>query len=185
VKVTNAEKLILVMLADLHQKLDVKGDVDPEFVKAAIYSDNLWGLDWEYSGLFGEKDEDTPNVVMEVCDFLDMWGFLEDSWSKLSAPDKAQVKKDAAPFGESVTFVGFDGNNEGEHISAARFLTERLNRFDSFKGRANLNAHSHTLDIHRRMYKVFEKIRPTLSSKPMDAAQITEVLKERVHPSRR
>lgn len=143
------------------------------------------GLNWEYSGLFGETDEDTPEVVTEVCNLLDMWGCLEQSVSTLSPADKAQIEKEAAPFGKDVTFIGFDGNHEGEHISTARFLTENLGRFASFKGRADLNAHSHTLETHRRMYHAFEKIRPSLSSGLMNVAQIIEVLKERIHPSRR
>ena len=175
------------MLADLHKKLSVKGDVDPDFVQAAIYSDNLWGFDWQYSGLFGERDKDTPETVKEVCDFLDMWGCLEQSWGKLSPAEKAQIEKEAAPFGKDAKFIGFDGNHEGKYISAALFLTENLGRYVSFKGRADLNAHSHTLDTHRRMYQAFEKIRPTLSASSglMNAAQITEVLKERIHPTRR
>jgi hypothetical protein len=37
-KLSNAERLILVMLSDLYKKLDIKDGIDPEFVQAAIYT---------------------------------------------------------------------------------------------------------------------------------------------------
>lgn len=181
---SNSEKLILIMLSELHKKLEVKGDINPDFVQSAIYSGNLWGLEWEYSGLFENRTE-TPAVVREVCDFLEMWGCLELSCSKLSNTEEAEIAKDAEPFGTDVKFPGFDGNHEGEHMSVARFLTENLGRFSSFKDRADLNAHTHTLDTHRRMYEVFEKLRPSLSTGIMNTAQITELLQARRHPSHR
>ena len=183
-KLSNSERLILVMLSDLYKKLGVKGEVDPDFVQSAIFSGNLWGLEWEYSGLFDDGPE-TPAVVREVCDFLDMWDCLELSWAKLSDTEKAEVAKNTEPFGIDVKFPGFDGNHEGEHMNVARFLTEKLGRFSSFKGRADLNAHTHTLSTHRRMYEVFEKLRPSLSTGIMNTAQITELLQARRHPSHR
>lgn len=44
-KLSNSERLILVMLSDLYKKLGVKGAVDPDFVQSAIYSGNPWGLE--------------------------------------------------------------------------------------------------------------------------------------------
>ena len=87
-------------------------------------------------------------------------------------------------FGAEVRFHGFDGNNEASHISVAKFLVDYLDRFQEFKGR-ELNAHMPTLEAHGRMLAVFEPILQEVSNKDFSAAQMAEVLKARIHPSRR
>ena len=104
-----------------------------------------------------------------------MWGCLELSWSKLTKEEKAQIAGDAAPFGTDVKFPGFDGNNEGKYMSVARFLVDDLERYSNFKGRCDLNSHSHSIETYARMYRVFGTIRPSLSHGIMSAGQVTEV----------
>jgi len=43
-ELSNAERLVLIMLSDLYKKLGVKGEIDPDFVQSAIFSSNLWGF---------------------------------------------------------------------------------------------------------------------------------------------
>jgi len=38
-KITDGEKLILLMLSDLYERLGVEGEIEPEFIKSAIFSD--------------------------------------------------------------------------------------------------------------------------------------------------
>ena len=183
-KLTDSEKLILIMLCDIHEALKLKNSVDPKFIREAIYSDNTWGLDWKYSGIFGSSE--TPQVVVnEVVDILDMWSFLEHGYDKLSQADKDQVEADAIPFGKTVRFLGFDGNNETEHMSVARFLIEQLGRFDSFKNRGDLNAHMPSLNTYQRMLSVFKPLRTGLADRSLSANEIIEILKARLHPSNR
>jgi len=40
-----------------------------------------------------------------------------------------RIRIEAELFGEHVVFTGFDGNNEGEYMSIARFLINELDRF--------------------------------------------------------
>jgi len=115
---------------------------------------------------------------------LDMWSFLERGFGELSKKDKDRVAAEAEPFGKHVVFAGFDGNNEGEYMSIARFLIHELDRFSEFEGR-DLNAHMPTLDAHRRMFSVFERIRANLTGRDLNAAEIIEILKAKLHPSRR
>jgi uncharacterized protein len=100
--------------------------------------------------------------VREVCNYLDMWGCLELSWSRLSEEEKEKIAVDAEPFGTDVSFPGFDGNNEGEYMNVARFLVDDLQRFSSFKGRGDLNSHSQSIETYARMYQVFGAMRPSL-----------------------
>lgn len=181
-KLTGAEKLILMMLVDLHKKLAIKGEIDPEFVQSAILSDNLWGFDWKYHGTFSAGDEETPAAVRQVCDYLDMWTIIERSWSKFSKDEKAKIGDAAEPFGTDVEFPGFDGNNEGEYLSIAKFLVDELDSYSDFKGRGDLNSHSQSIETYARMHAVFERLRPSISQGVMTADQIIEVLKAKRYP---
>jgi uncharacterized protein YfbU (UPF0304 family) len=113
-----------------------------------------------------------------------MWSFLERGFASLSKEDKDKVAAEAGPFGKHVVLSGFDGNGEAEYIGVARFLIDRLDRFTSFKGR-DLNSHCPSLDMHRRMLSVFEALRKNLIGRELDAIEIIQILKERIHPSRR
>ena len=182
-KITDGEKIILLMLSELYERLGIEGEIDPEFIKSAIFSQNLWGIPWKYSGVPFE-DQKTPTIVKEVVDILDMWSFIEHAYQELSEEDKKKLEKNVQPFWENPQFQGFDGNNESEYMNIAGFLINDLDRFQDFKGRS-LNAHMPTLDMHRRMLAVFKAIRKTLVSGPMSLEQLTAVLREQIHTDHR
>jgi uncharacterized protein YfbU (UPF0304 family) len=142
-------------------------------------------LAWKYSGIFSKDKEETPPVVKEVCDILDMWSCMEHSIERLTEQDKLTVLAEAGATALDIKFEGFDGNNEGEHGSVARFLIRDLERFQTFKDRADLNSHFPYLDTYRRMAEAFMRIRPRLTMGVMGPAEIVEVLKARIHPERR
>jgi uncharacterized protein len=181
IRFTDGEKLTLVMLCQLFKRLKPEGEIDPAFVEEAIDGGHYWGLEWKYPDIF-HADEKPKAVVDEVVDVLDMWRFLESDFAKLSKKEKDRVA--AAPFGKKIRFAGFDGNNEIEHVSVARFLIDHLDRFTEFKGR-DLNAHMPTIDAYRRMLSVFEPIRRTLTGGDLNATQIIEILNAVTHPNRR
>lgn len=178
--ISDGEKLILLMLSELYTKLSIKGEIDPEFLQSAIYSQNLWGIQWKYPSISFE-DQETPQIVNDVVDILDMWSFIERAYQNLSDDDRNKLEKEADPFGKDPRFPGFDGNNESEHMSIASFLINELGRFQVFKDR-DLNSHMPTLETSRRMLSVFKKIRVTLSDGPMTLQQLTLVLSEKTHP---
>ena len=177
---TDPEKLILIMLSEIQEHLKIKGEVDPAFIKEAIFSGNLWALGWELPSIFQNRVI-SEEVVTEVVDYLDMWQRVEESYEVLSAQNKMWLEKEAAPFGKP-SFNGFDGNNEGEYISAARFLVERMDRFPRFKKR-DLNSHYPSIATHRRMYAVFDPLlRSEILNNDMTPQQLATVLKARTHP---
>jgi uncharacterized protein YfbU (UPF0304 family) len=180
---SDGDKLILTMLSQLFKQLKLKAEVEPDFVEAVIHGGHYWGLNWRYPGIFHGHEDKRP-VVSEVVNILDMWYFIESGFSELSKKDKDRVAAEAEPFGKHVVFSGFDGNNESEHLNIARFLIDELNRFSDFKGRG-LDAHMPTIDTHRRMLSVFEPIRSTLAGRELNASEIIELLKAKLHPERR
>lgn len=183
-KLSDGEKLILVMLSEIYSKLKVDGEIDGEFVKSAITTGNVWGLKWRYQGVF-EVDEPDREIVSETGNILDMWYFMESAYSKLSKEDKKKVADSGLPFAKDVKFRGFDGNNECEYISVAHFLINHLGRFTHFKDRA-LNAHMPTIDAHRRMFEKFEPMRSVLGmGGELGAEHLLELMRAAVHPENR
>ncbi|MDN7127721.1 YfbU family protein [Pseudidiomarina sp. 1APR75-33.1] len=183
-KISDGEKLIILMLSELYEKLDVEGEIEPDFIKSAIFSDQLWGIRWKYSGIPFEESED-PEIVKEVVDILDMWSFVERAYKELGPEEKSQLNEEASPMGNAPKFRGFDGNNETEYMGTAMFLVNELERFQEFQGRS-FNSHSPSIDMHRRMLAEFEPIRKTLGhGRPMSVDDLTKILKAIIHPSRR
>lgn len=182
-KLTDGEKLIILMLADLHEKLQIQGELEAPFLRSAIFHDHLWGIRWKYSGIPFEASDDPP-VVRDVLDILDMWSFIESAYATLDQAQRDKLAKDADPFGKNPRFAGFDGNNESEHMSVAMFLVNELDRFQWFKGRS-FNCHFPSLDSHMRMLEVFEPMRTTLTDSQLSVEQLTRILKARIHPSSR
>jgi uncharacterized protein YfbU (UPF0304 family) len=183
-KLSNGEKLILILLTEIYDKLGIDGETDSEFIQSAIFSDNLWGLSWKFSGIPFEKSE-TPPIVHKVVNILDAWSFIEESYEGLSEEDKLKVEKGAYWFGKNPKFRGFDGNNETEYMSIARFLIDDLNRFQRFKGR-ELNSHNPSVDGYLRISTAFEPMRATIEPPNLlSADQLIELLNEHVYPSNR
>jgi uncharacterized protein YfbU (UPF0304 family) len=183
-KLSDGEKLILMMLSELYEKLDIKGQIDPKLVQEAICGGEAWSLKRKYSGLFDIEETD-PATVTEVEEILEMWWFLESAYNRLSKADKERVAAEAGPLGKDVKYPGFDGNNETRHLGVARVLIERLDRFGDLKGRGALNSHFPTLDMHHRMLEAFKQMRPTLAGGRAGADEVIALLKARIHPSKR
>lgn len=182
-KLTNSEKLILIMLSELYEKLGIadKTEIDPKFVQSAIFSGNTWGFEWKYSGIF-DSSEPAPPEVNEVINYMDMWSFIEEAYEEFGPEQKADLEQKASPFGENPKFRGFDGNNECEYISIARFLMEQLDRFTRFKKR-DLNSHMPSIAGYRRMYETFEPIRRTLFNRGLTVDELAQILNARRHRS--
>ncbi len=179
-KLSDGERLILLMLSEVHEHLKIQNGVDTKLVKSAIYDGNLWALERKFTGVF-HGYEAPPEIVKETADILDMWRFIETSYKNLSAEDKARIKTEAEPFGEHVQFRGFDGNGESTYIGVARCYVDEFDSFSLFKGR-DFDSHLPSMDRYRRMYAVFEPIR---TSADLTATQLIEILKEQIHPERR
>lgn len=158
-KFTNEQKLIAAMLAEIHQKLGISDGVRSSLVSKALWSGNEWAITWEHGYLL-EQTENPPHVKHVVA-VMEMWTLIEHAYAKLTTEERQRFSKEAYPYGEP-TFPGFDGNEEGEYLSAARFLIDELRRFSNFAGRGDLNSHHPTIDASERMLSAFSPIRKTL-----------------------
>lgn len=182
-QLSDGEKLILMMLCDLYDKNEIEGEIDHIFVRDAIFENQTWALPWKFSGI-PFKNTETPHVVKKVLDILDMWRVIEYSYSELTEEEKKQLEVNVEFFGKNPIFKGFDGNNETEYLAAADFVINKLDRFEEFKLR-DLNSHMPSLATYERMMRVFNPLFHENFGEPLTLEQLTLVLREKIHPSRR
>ncbi len=178
-ELTNAQRLGLAMLAEIHTALNIRDGVDSKLVAQALWSKNDWAINWEH-GFLLDDEEATPPHVSHVVSVLDMYDFIELSYADLDEAGRAVVAE-AYPYGEP-RFPGFDGNEEGEYYSAALFLIETMGRFSRFKDH-DLNSHSPTVGASKRMIRVFEPLRAAsinVAGTPrLSAEDIASIMKAR------
>ncbi len=174
-KFTNEQRLIIALLCDLYRepsKREFRSE-NISLIMDAVCGGHDWAIDWEMGAMFPEEI-DTDEQVRFVTDVLDMWDFIELSWSKLDDGEKQKVR-DAVPYLRDPEFAGFDGNNEVEYLAIARMMVEKMNRFQTFKGRS-LNSHSYKVDGYRKMLAHWPAIRGTLDRKTMTPDQLITLL---------
>jgi len=120
------------MLSDVIEQQNIKTDIDTKLVREAIHSGNLWGLEWEMSGVF-HGHETSKAVVEETVNFLSVWERLEQSYNNLPPADKDSLLSQVKLFSSGVVFPGFDGNNESEYLTTANFLIQGYGPLHPFR----------------------------------------------------
>lgn len=148
-KLSDGEKLIVTMLADLMKAGRVRGEVDPDFIMEALGRGHSWAIRQTYHGLF-HGDETEEEVVEETAAILNMCRVVEQAIQALSPDERASLPDQQA-------FFGFDGNAE-PHYGVATMYVEKMDRWREFADR-NLNSHMPMLDKYRRMRAVYEGTR--------------------------
>jgi len=175
-RMNDQEKLTTWLLTEIlkHQK----GYDDLEtvnLIQDSILGGHFWALQWELTGVL-HNHADSRAAVTLVVDTLDMWSFIEEACAKFSAADKERLVKEVGPWAKDPKFTGFDGNNEAEYLNIARFLVEKLGRFESFKGRS-FNSHSPKVESYRHMTRLFEPMRVKLVGRGLSVSEVIELLR--------
>lgn len=174
-ELTKPEKLILLMLADIHERLEIN-TINTKFLSSAIETENTWAIEWEVPALRNDTPEMPPKEVINVVDYLDMWMFIEEAAKSLTPDERAKIEQSNLPFASHLIFPGFDGNNESKELTIAKLLIDDMGRFTKFHGR-NLNSHAPMLKIYGAMYEKFMPMRESLSMvRGLSADQIIEIL---------
>jgi uncharacterized protein len=167
-KLSEGERLILVMLCDIYKALNLKGAVDPELLGSQIRAGQEIKLD---ANGHAHADGGRGGVATEVDEILDMWSAIERGYKRLSVEEKREVEAGAGPLGRGVRFSGFCAEIEGRYREAAHHLIEESGRFDRFQGR-NLTAHMPSLDGYRRMLRLFGPMCPPGGDARLSVQQI-------------
>ncbi len=181
---TIGEKMILLMLCDLYERLDVKRDdvecdVDPEFVRVVMGAGHYWALSRKNDAFVDRYVSD--RVASEASHIMGMWQVLEVAYGRLSEEDQAIVDKETTG---PVRFWGFYANDEIDHLSVAHIMIEKLGMFPEFKDR-DLDSHMPGgLGAQKRMLEVFDKF-IMKGHRNFTASDLITILKEAVHPDNR
>lgn len=165
-KLSDGEKLIALMLADIMEAGGIKGDIDPSFIKTAIAGDDMWALRWKYGSLF-HNEGPSDAIVKETAEIMTMCRVIENEIGELDPDERSTI-----PDRQQRVFVGFDGNEE-PHYGVATMLVKELDRYEEWADRP-LNAHCRTIDKYRRMKVVFDSLESGHDG--FDVADIRSVL---------
>ena len=74
-KLTDGERLIAVMLAEVMEALKLNREVDPALIKTLVCSGDDWAIKRKYSGIFNSGGP-TAEEVSETTNILWMWGII-------------------------------------------------------------------------------------------------------------
>lgn len=188
-ELSDAEKLILTMLCEVHAHLNIAGELDPKFVRSALHSGNTWGLRWKYGALYdsvydraydsaydsGARSD--PPIVKEVVAILDMWSAIEDGYAALRSLEQDRVAASISPQQVEVKFQGFDSDTEFEHANVASFLIKDMQRFPKFAGR-DIHSHQPSISIYRRMVRAFASLQKLAGKGKLNADQLIVLLNQ-------
>ncbi|MES2930994.1 MAG: YfbU family protein [Patescibacteria group bacterium] len=165
-KLTAIERATLIMLHKILKNLEPENK--KEHTNAIeILEDGYYEM-WENECL-GHLSQPLEKEKMNyVHDILGMYWRLQDSYKDLSDGDKKKVGTE-----DTVIFEGFDGNNETELLSYARFLMERFDKWSGVKATHDLNTHAPT----GRRYSAMLEAMPSSELRHLSAEQINTVLK--------
>ena len=166
-KLSEGEKLILMMLADVIDGSGIESDVDTNVVRDAVSGGHAWALKWAFPGIF-EVEEDDEATVRETVEILNMCRVVENSIAELSDEEREQI-----PEQDRLVFVGFDGNHD-EHHGVALTLIVTLGRWSEFVERS-MNSHSTVLPSYRNMLARYEHEGGAVKA-PFSLAQIKAII---------
>lgn len=169
-RLSDGEKLILVMLANVCERFNIEGEIEPEFIRNAVAGGHSWALKSEYAGLF--TPEDDPAIVEETQQILTMWRGIDAAVNQMSPAKRERLKKDCYPF--AIVFTGFDGNHD-QHTRVARYMIEKLGWYEERRG-GPINSHSRTsLPHYREMLRRFDSLKYDLSA-GLEPEQVREII---------
>lgn len=167
-RLSDGERLIVVMLAEVMEALGATKELDPSLIKRLAWQKDDWAIETAYPNLFSSH-EVSDAVVQETVDILMMWSFIEHSISELEGKEA----EEAAHF-KRTKFTGFDGNNDA-HYGVAHTLINDLDRFTEFK-KHPLNSHSSaTIARYREMLVRFNKEMEGTFGDPFTFEQLREL----------
>ncbi len=183
---TPSEKLILCMLCDIAVNKGGSEHIDPDFVQKAISGGHFWAIEQQYHYIFGGRP-DSPELVREVKEILDMWQVIECHYKSLGEADKKHVESEVGPYANDVKFTGFYANEESRHLVIAELLVKTIGNYSHFKDH-NLSAKYPVIDWYRRMLHIYEPMLRSILSGPkrsLSASDIVALLREQIHPDNR
>jgi uncharacterized protein len=169
---TRVERMILANQCRILEKLY------PEDGYAEVREVLENGYELHYNWIAERVYEETlsEDRCKEILDILSMFEALKFSYEKLT--DKSGIDE------HDIRFRGFDGNNEPTEHSYAQFFCKSRRAFGEIVKGEVPNSHSPSLDIYRRMLRVWRDVRK-LDDLILSKEEIIQITEARIHPSNR
>lgn len=164
--ISDGEKIIIGLLCDLKDGKDESG-LDVALVREAIYG-RPWVLPLENSWLF--PGHELPADIAEIFNVLDMWAIVESHAKNVDAAEFARLTGRKI---ENFKFTGYDGNHESQ-CGDARFIVEKLGKFEEFKGR-DFNSHAARANQYAAMYQRFNELRQYTRDRNLTVTELAEL----------
>lgn len=174
-KLTKVERWILANQYKILEHLDPDNAKEYQVMQEVLENGYELEYDWKTQHLYDGDDVVTEEKGRYVIRVMAMYDALQRSYERLA--DKEGIEERA------LAFPGFDGNNEGEYLSYARFLREREGKFTHVKDDSdNLNSHFPTLEVYDRMREVWAQLG---EKHELSRDEIRAILDARIHPDNR
>lgn len=180
-KMTKAERLIVLMLCDLYKSPGEDKIFNHKLVEYAVAQGQLWALSWEYGDLLS-ADPPTKEQVDLVADVMTMWQVIEAFMSRFTPEERDEI---ATATDTSLDLIKFQGFYEEPYRSIFRFMLEELGKWSEFAGR-DYSKMLPVLGAELRMLAKYKEIRNAAGfNRKFTPAQIIEILNESTHPENR
>jgi hypothetical protein len=75
-KLSDGEKLILMMLSEIYEHLKTNGTIDHNLIRTATFGGNCWGLRWHYNSVLQDREGhghhamSTPAIVAGHAEWI-------------------------------------------------------------------------------------------------------------------
>lgn len=151
-KLTDSERCIMLNQLEILKKLKPSAGEKKRYERAQDIL--LYGYEFFYDKacVVGELFSPISEAVSKkVYAIFEMFRVLHFSYEKLQQADQAQLEVSA------IQFIGFDGNNEGDYMSFARFLVEKMDLYDEQKD-AKFNSHCPMISTYNRMLETYKVV---------------------------
>lgn len=151
-----SQQLTLLMLADIHEKLEIQHSVDPAFVREMVMSGELWAVAEAYPQYFRSSEVEAPDCLGFVRDTLYMWHDVEVAYDELSERQKYEVSQQLGMTRVDAPgwFVGFSKKHDPAEHRVLHVLMSFLGEVPNFGGRS-LDPCSSWVPQYREMLNVY------------------------------
>lgn len=141
---TSTEKLTLMMLCDIYDRLEISGEIDHSIIKEAISSGNLWAIERKHQ--FLTTKEIPKEIQKKVEQILCHYRLISHSLKHLPSNDSEELikKHELVIENNHIQFPGYDGNNEGDYMDVARML----GLLGKYKEHIEVDKNSHTENVN-------------------------------------
>jgi uncharacterized protein len=166
-----------LFLYNQYEILKLLNGEDPDMVKDYELNQDILlnGYKYEYDSFIEWVLDDTPDYVSKfVWDVFKMYRALYASYHELTKEQKEQVDL------RSITFQGYDGNEECDYYSYSNFILEKMERYEEIynNGKVELNSHRNMIATYQNMLGTWERVRDSEYSQ-LTLSQILEISNSR------